>query len=280
MTNLARLSDVKAGMTGLTGTTAADGAILSLTSEVSSEFERATGREFRATLGTWYLAGNCRKPYDLRLPFDLVSITSLKWASVTPGTYGVTLVEDTDFFVVRLDDDENKPITKLEINPNSTLIAAWPTARRALELVGMRGYNYELESTGLTLGSNMSDSDATLTTSASANTLIYPGDTLVIDDEQFEVTAVNNTTVTANRAINGTTAAAHTTADTLYVRRYPREVEEIVRERVAMRRWDQNMGYGGGSPTMEEMAQTSAIRQARARWFSTVDAYKRNWGLA
>ena len=99
--------------------------------------------------------------------------------------------------------------------------------------------------------------------------------TLVLGSEQMDVTMVSGDAVTVTRAINGTTAASHTTADTLYVRRFPRPVEGAVRRRVAMNRWDQNLGYGAGSPAMEEMAQTSAIRKATARWFSTIETYKR-----
>jgi len=278
MTNLARLNDVKASVAGLANTSSVDDVLVSTIGDVSDEFSRATGRDFAATVGTWYITGSCRKPYRLRLPFDMVSITSLKWASVTPGAYGVTLIEDTDFFVERLDDDENKPIVHLEINPNSTLITVWPTARRALEITGMRGYSYELESTGLTLGANINDSATSLTATGAANK-VFPGDTLVLGSEQMDVTSVAADSVTVTRAINGTTAAAHTTADTLYVRRFPRDVEEIIRERVVMRRWDANLAYTGGAPSMEEMAQTSQIRGARARWFSTIDAYRRTWGV-
>ena len=281
MNNLARLAEAKGKITGLSGTTSVDPGLLDEIADASDQFREATGRDFHATVATKYFTGQRRRRTTLLLPFDVASITSLALDDDGDGTYEITLVENTDYFAYReRDGDANTPIYRLEINPNGTQISAWPTPDypRALKMVCLEGYSYELESTGLTLGANINDSATSLTATGAANK-VFPGDTLVLGSEQMDVTSVAADSVTVTRAINGTTAAAHTTADTLYVRRFPRDVEEIIRERVVMRRWDANLAYTGGAPSMEEIAQTSQIRGVRARWFSTIDAYRRTWGL-
>ena len=277
MNKLARLAEAKGKITGLSGTTSVDPGLLDEIADDSDQFREATGRDFHATVATKYFTGQRRRRTTLLLPFDVASITSLALDDDGDGTYEITLVENTDYFAYReRDGDANTPIYRLEINPNGTQISAWPTPDypRALKMVCLEGYSYELESTGLTLGANINDSATSLTATGAASK-VFPGDTLVLGSEQMDVTMVSGDAVTVTRAINGTTAASHTTADTLYVRRFPRPVEGAVRRRVAMNRWDQNLGYGAGSPAMEEMAQTSAIRKATARWFSTIETYKR-----
>ena len=281
MNNYARLHDAKSAATGLAGVTSVDPEFLRIIESVSGEFRRETRRQYHATVATKYFTGQGRCRTSLLLPFDAASITSLTLDEDGDGTYEITLVENTDYFAYReVDGDANTPIYRLDINPNGTQISGWPEPDhpRALKMVCLEGYSYELESTGLTLGANINDSATSLTATGAANK-VFPGDTLVLGSEQMDVTSVAADSVTVTRAINGTTAAAHTTADTLYVRRFPRDVEEIIRERVVMRRWDANLAYTGGAPSMEEIAQTSQIRGVRARWFSTIDAYRRTWGL-
>lgn len=279
MNNLARLMEAKGNVTGLSGITSVDPEYLRAIEAVSREFERATRRHYSASVATRYFTGQRKCRASLLLPFDAATITGLTLDDDGDGTYEITLVEGTDYFAYREDDDTNKPIYRLDVNPNGTQISVWPTAARALKFIGLEGYSYELESTTLTLATTINASVTSLTASAAAGNLIYPGDTLVLDSEQMEVTSVSAAAVSVKRAINGTTAAEHTDGAVLYIRRYPREVEEIIRERVRMRRWDAQMGNMAGSPGMEEMQNTSSVRGARARWFDVIEAFRREWAV-
>lgn len=287
MNNLARLNKVKADEAGVDGTTSLDAILVRSVDEVSREFENETHREFAATLGTRYLARHPRACADeLRLDVDLASISSLTVDDDGDGTYELTLVENTDYFVEREDDlDSNTPIVCLTLNRNGTQLSSWPTDDRSVKITGLWGYSYELESSTLTVsdaGPGLDTSETGITLSATAATLIFPGDTIVIDSEQMEVTAVVTTLLTVVRAINGTTAAIHSDGATVYIRRYPRDVERVVAERAVGLRWDAQGGYDAGI-TLTGEAQGAAgkttIRGSFARWKNTINRYKR-WGVS
>jgi len=84
----------------------------------------------------------------------------------------------------------------------------------AIEITGTWGYGGSWVLTGATLGANMAI-DATTFTSSSG-TLVEIGQTLKIDSEYLRITDVSGTTVTVLRAINGSTAAAHTSGTVIY----------------------------------------------------------------
>jgi len=276
--NLARLNEVKADEAGVDGTTALDTILTRSIAEVSREFEASTRRSFVARSGTRYLGRHPRAcPSELRFEEDLASITSVLVDDNGDDTYEITLVETTDYFVEREDDlDTNTPITCLRLNPNGTQLTRWPTYLRGVKITGLWGYSYELENTTLTASAISSTTATSVTVSATAASLIFPGDTLVIDSEQMEVTAVVTTTLTVVRGINGTTAATHSAAAATYIRRYPRDVERAVAERVVGLRWDVQGGYAAGV-TMPDGGNPN--KGAYARWKATVHRYK-NWAVA
>lgn len=278
MNNYARLSHVKTDIAGVGSTTTLDDVLVRAVEQASREYDREAQRQFYARQVTRYFTGSPRDRFNLWLPFDAASTTSLLLDADGDGAYEITLVVDTDYFAYREGEDANAPICRLEINPNGDQISCWPTAPRALKWTGLEGYSYELESSTLTTNEELDASETDVTVSASAASLIYPGDTIVVESEQMEVAAVSTTTLTVVRGINGTTAATHTTAKTVYVRRYPRDVERAVAERVVGLRWDSQGGYDGGVTLTGDMvgaAGTTQVRGQYARWGATVRRYKR-----
>lgn len=280
MNNLARLGDVKRDPAGVSGTTALDATLEPLTEQVSREFERETGRDFVARLATRYLNRHPRAcGRELRLSQDLASITTLTVDDDGDDTYELTLVESTDYFVVReREGDTNTPIVRLDLNPNGTQIYSWPTAKRAIKIVGLWGYSYELEDALVDTAEELDASETDITLDLTAAALIYPGDTIVIESEQMEVTAVSTVTLTVVRGINGTTAATHVTNSDVYVRRYPRDVERAVAERVVGLRWDSQGGYDAAVSLAGDTAVRPAGWAHYGRWRSAIEAYKR-WAV-
>lgn len=286
MNNLCRLIHVKrdiAGVSGLTDTSTTVLGILQAIDDVSREFEGETQRQFHATLGTRYLHRHPRAcPTELMLEEDLASISGITVDDDGDETFELTLVENTDYFVEREQDlDSNTPIVVLRLNPNGTQLSSWPTARRAIKIIGLWGYSYEREDSTLTLldpGPGLDVSETGVTLSATAASIIYPGDTIVIDSEQMQVTAVSTSTLTVARAINGTVAAVHSDGAAVYIRRYPRRVESAIKERVVGIRWDTQTGAAAQITLAGEgdASGVSAIRASYARWRRTVNSYK-NW---
>jgi len=280
MNNLARLGDVKRDPAGVSGTTALDATLEPLIEQVSREFERETGRDFVARLSTRHLNRHPRAcGREMRLSQDLASITTLTVDDDGDDTYELTLAETTDYFVVReREGDSNTPIVRLDLNPNGTQLSAWPTAKRAIKLVGLWGYSYELEDALVDTNEELDASETDITLDLTAAALIYPGDTIVIESEQMEVTAVSTVTLTVVRGINGTTAVTHVINSDVYVRRYPRDVERAVAERVVGLRWDSQGGYDAAVSLTGDAQGTPGTRATFARWRSAVHAYKR-WAV-
>lgn len=275
--NYCRLSHVKSDQAGTTGTTALDDTYVRQVDQVSREFERECGgRKFYSYTGTRYFAGGTRTGRKLWLPDDLLSVSALVVDDNADDVYELTLAANTDYWLSPADASQRgEPYMALELNPNGTQLYRWPTAPRAVKVTGVWGYSAETEDTGLT-GTLSDATDTSLTASATAANLIYPGDTLVIESEQVYVTAVVTTTITVTRGVNGTTAAAHTTK-ALLVRRYPRDIEMVVAERVVGLRWDAQGGYATGVTLMgdsQEAAGRTTGRGSFARWRDAVKAYR------
>lgn len=221
---------------------AADAVWLKHLEAASAEVNERTGRDFAARLVTAYVdvPRACRENLlgaRLFLPFDVASITTLKPYSSSPLTYGTALAANTDYLAHREREDPNSPMDYLD-----RLSTVWTPGERQLELVGYRGYSYEVETTGLTVQDNpMTNSTTTLTVTDAPD--VGVGETLKIEDEQVRVTDQPTTTVlTVERAVNGTTAAQHAQGTVIYRRRYPRAIEEAT----ALRAIDLYRGAPGG----------------------------------
>lgn len=117
----------------------------------------------------------------------------------------------------------------IELLTNASALGTWPNLSGGLQLTGVFGWSNETEDTGLVVPAGNLTAGATSVTTAGATTGISVGETLVIGSEQIYVSAnsTSTKTLTIVRGINGTTAAAHTSGDIIYRRRYPREIEEI-----------------------------------------------------
>lgn len=286
MNNLARLGDVKSDEVGVSGTSALDAVLDRGIEEVSREFESETGCSFVARYGIRYLERQGRAPFaELAIREPLASISALVVDDDGDGDYEITLAENTDYWVERLNDlDTNTPIVILRLNPDATTIqiTRWPTRRRGVKLTGLWGYSYELEDTTLNTAEELDASETDVTVDAAAATLIYQGDTVIVDSEQMAVASVAGLVLSVVRGINGTTAATHDTATSVYIRRYPRDVEEVVRERTVGKRWDSQSGYAGGITLTGDPQGAAGRTEGRAsfaRWARTIRRYK-NWAVS
>lgn len=248
MNNYARLSHVKDRVTGMVGAgSILDSVYLQDVEAESRDFERRCGgrifytkEETRYGWAPGWLYGidpatGCQTTRIVSLPFDVISLTTLKVDLDDDGTFETTLVDGTDY---RLGPDNSVWKRHIELLRNSTQVSGWLQRSRFAELVGKFGHSEEWEALSIT-GTVASTDGTTVTASDSATGLIDAGDTIKLGDEQLYVSASEGTSVTVVRGVNGSTAATHST-DTIYVRRYPRDIERIIRDRVVQRRIDNN----------------------------------------
>lgn len=270
MNGYVRLGEVKADVTGLSAavTAGTDASYLRDINDASRAFENdCLGRTFYAYKATRYVSGDHGS--TLLLPHDLISVTTVTVDVTGDGTADYTLVEGTDF---RLSPEaaaqSGRPYWQLDLIPWGVQVGRWPKGYRAVAITGIWGWSYELESTGLT--ATVADgTGVTVTASATAALLVYPGDTMVIEDEQLYVSAVSTTSITVTRAINGTTGAAHS-AKTLNIRRYPRDIEGAIKRRVLAKRWENRSGMPMGEPSkgydVSYAAYMDVVKSYRIKW--------------
>lgn len=243
MNHYARLSHVKTDVAGVTGTTL-DATYLRAIDAESRSFERECGgRYFYTQVATRYYDGNGQTRLWFPDYADVISVTSLKFDEDGDGTYELTLTEGADFY---LWPDNTTPKRRIDLDLNHGQRGSFPVGRRKVEVVGKFGYSEEWELVG-TKATGITSADGT-TADMSAGHTVEAGDVIKVDDEQLYVSAVAANTLTLTRAINGTTAAAHSNGVSVYVRRYPRDIEEIIRERVVQGRWNNNQGMPIGDP--------------------------------
>ncbi len=244
----------------------ADASMLRFLERATQDIDQRTGRRFNAWSTTRYYSGygHTRDARDLYIG-EFASITGVTVDEDDDGTYELTLVADTDYRAVRVDDDTAKPIVRLELMTRGTQLAAWPAGQRAIKIVGLWGWSNESEAivaedgTAIT-GTLASTSDISLVLSANGHG-ITPGDTLLLADEQVYVTAkIDDLTVRVTRGQNGTTAATPS-AVAVSRRRYPRDIEAacVMRAadlaRGAQSGWATTVGDEGGFQSRTSFAQ-------------------------
>lgn len=240
--------------------------LLTLRDEVSREFDRETRRFFYSLTDTRYYSGTgCR---ELWLGEDLISITTIKVSDTDdqPTTFENTLAVNTDYTLWPRNADHYR---KVILNPDGQY-SAFPVGVDNIQVVGKFGYAEEWEAAAVggvaVTGTLSSDSDTSLVLSLGG--AVQLGDMIKLASEEMEVTEVAGLTATVVRGRNGTTAAAHSSV-AVTIRRYPRDIENAVKERTVARRWDVQGGH-------QEMlsAGEGGNNHAYARWMTAVRAYQ------
>ncbi len=120
-----------------------------------------------------------------------------------------------------------------------------PASPRSIEITGIWGYWEELEPVGQLLAVTAEAVNITMAPGHGVETL----QTLLIGSEQVYVTAVSGDTLTVQRGVNGTTAAAHPSGTAVLAYRYPADIVEATVLAVArlFRRKDAPLGIVGSA---------------------------------
>lgn len=179
--------------------------LLRVMGQASRGVDEEAERWFYTLEGTRYYDG--KGFTQLWLPDDVLSITTLKIDEDGDGIYELSLTEETDFW---LWPDNEMPKTRLDVNPESSNLSAWPTGRKRIEIAGTFGYSDDTEDTGDTVEDNPLSAAATVITVNHAETFSI-GQTLLIESEQVYITDIDEgeDALTVTRGVNGTTAAEH-----------------------------------------------------------------------
>lgn len=189
---------------------------------------------------------------------DLASASSVQVDANDDGTFEYTLAANTDYWWYPDNRPSHAPSAwAIESHGRSgAQLSVWPYSRRAVKVTGTWGYSYETEAAGQ-LAAALTDSATEVVLDAGHS--VMAGATLVIGSEQMDVTAVVAERLTVQRAINGTTAAAHLDDAVVSVVRYPGRSSRRARCRRCGWR-GRARGYAGALQTSESYAASGPSR--------------------
>lgn len=159
-------------------------------------------RYFDASMGQHM--SNDRRTLWLRYP--LLSLTSAELGdstALTAGQYTLRYGNDTPYFAIQLNQSSGYAWTQYTTNTEN-----------AISITGVWGYRHKYSQAwvlGSTLNGAIANSTVTSIT-VTSGTPFSPGMLLKIENEWLRLTAVSTNTLTVERGVNGSTAAAHNTA--------------------------------------------------------------------
>lgn len=267
-----------AGAMNITGT-ADDTRLRQYIEAVSRAFDSYLGRHLYSLTATRRFSGNGRN--RLLLPQDLIAVTSLKEDTTGDATYDTTWAS-TDYELAPYEAEPTgpagrettRPYWAIEINRRSNgTKTAFARGQKRFELVGKWGYAETKVDSGSLLNGALTAAATTAT--VDDGTDFEVAQTIMVDSEQMYVTAISTNTLTVERGVNGTTAAAHDDDATVNIIEYPPPVREAAIIQV-MRQWSQRQaGYAN------QVGEDGLVRVASGRLAPEVmeklDPYRRLW---
>lgn len=194
------------------------------------------------------------------VPLDrwLISATTVTAYADSARTTSQTLTSGlaNDYI---LEPYNNIPKYRLKLTENTT--KALGAGQQVLSIAGTWGWEDRSHSNGALDGA-ISSTTATSVVVTLVGTLA-PGVTIKVDSEQMYVAAVssNNKTLTVIRGVNGTTAATHLTATTVYHIDYPQDVTVACMEIARSEYRDRDMGIVESIGTTEQSITTRSGAQ-------------------
>lgn len=165
-------------------------------------------RRFYVRTGTRVRHGNGKNA--IRIP-DLVGETTIKLDEDGDRTFELTLTQGTDYYLLRhgADDEDDTPYTQLRLDAVNGQRSIFARRLRLVEIVGRWGFKEDRETLTSQLAEDLDTSETAV--DVDDGTEFAVGQTYQIDDEDSYVQAISTNTLTVERAVNGTTAAIHST---------------------------------------------------------------------
>ena len=198
------------------GDTVDDAALDLIIEAVSREIEHWTGRRFQPVTQTRYYTAHCgwRLAVD-----DLLSVTTLKTDEDGDRTYERTWAgTDYELWPWNAPNDfPARPYTSIQTTPNGNY--SFPTGGRAVEIAARWGYSDVRVTSTATLAEDLDASETGV--DVSSGTVFKVGQTLRLDSEDMEISAISTNTLTVTRGANGSTAATHSNGAAISVYTYP-----------------------------------------------------------
>lgn len=231
---------------------------------VSREIDSWCGRHFYAVLQTRYYTPRLTTGLLLPNGHDLLSVTTLKTDTAGDRTYATNWAA-TDYDLEPSGAPyQSPPAPFWKIDRVSGGDYAFGTAARNVQIAGRWGYYDVLETSTSTLAEALDTSETTVDVSNAAAFKV--GQIIEIDSERMEIsactvnTAPTEDTLTVERAVNGTTAAAHDSGAAIRVATYPIIGEAALHQALLLFRGSTSAPLGvQGSPEYGQQIRASGL---------------------
>lgn len=211
------ITDIK---TALDISSTTDDVVLRKIAEAASRMiDIYTGRHFYVQSATKYFDGGWNRLWI----DDLLSINTdgLKTDEDGDLDYDNTFAT-TDYILYPLN---TYPKTHIEIS-NDSDYGSFGAGKKAVQIAGVWGYGDGISATpyiaDTTTNDDLTAGETDITVTAVTN--LSPGQTILIDDEQYFIYSISSLVLTVEPGVNGTTQAAHATGKTIYIYQYPYDV--------------------------------------------------------
>jgi hypothetical protein len=220
-------------------TTKYDALLLTLATRASRMIDNLAGRTFYPQVATRYLRGDeDERSVDVA---DLIWWTSIAY-SVDDGRNYTTIASTEIVGTVFGDENSKKSYTCLELIPTSA--ALFPGSFRGVQVgsgiwaytddrtnKGFEDSGMDLSSSAIVSATTLSVADVTLADAWGFGAAIQVGRIVRINSEFMEVVSVTNSTGSTDtigvvRAVNGSSATAHSSGSSLYIWRVPPPIKE------------------------------------------------------
>ena len=174
---------------------------------------------------------------------DLVSVASLKEDTNDDKTFNETWAV-TDYWLEPYNAEPTQqwgqPYTTVRVRQKGSK-DSFTAGEQHFQIAGTWGYREYKEDSGTDLN------DASMTTSKTTvavddGTQFSIGETIMISSEQMLIANISANNLTVTRAINGTTAAAHSDNSDVYILRWPASVERAALTQAA-RIWTRSADF-------------------------------------
>ena len=227
MTNAyADLSTLKSsGVLNITGTSY-DTRLLDLLEAASRLIDQYCNRHFYVLVATRKFDGDGGT--TLFTP-DLISVTSLKTDDNKDRTFETTWAA-TDYLLYPPNAEPTsvwgRPYTRVLVDTEAGNEDVFTRGMQTVQIEGKWGYREVTEDSEADIneGAQFSATDTTLTVTDGSKFAV--GQTILIDSEQFYITAIATNDLTVTRGVNGTTAASHADSTDINIYRYSGPVVE------------------------------------------------------
>ena len=237
MISYANLAEFKGSLIAGVTVTTHDPRLRELLEAMTRVVDEYLGRHIHSLIATRYFSGNGSN--WMQLPWDLISITTLKEDTTDDGTYDNTWAT-TDYILSsgvgcydadptgRAHLPNTRPYWTIEVDTRSTgSESAFSRGQRRFELVGKFGFS----ESSFAAVSLVDDADVTatdLTLTVDDGTEFSIAQTILIESEQMYITGISTNVLTVQRGVNGTTGATHANDSAISIIEYPTPIREAV----------------------------------------------------